>query len=81
MAKHYIKGNDEERFAKSGTTVAVKNGNFEKAFRRFKKKCIDEGIVQEYRERGEFVGDSERRRKAKDAGRKRWMKKLRQRDQ
>lgn len=78
MAKHFNKGNDQDRSHKSGTTVSVKNGNVEKAIRRFKKLCVDENIIQEYRDRQEFVGGSERRRKAKDAGRKRWLKKLRQ---
>lgn len=81
MGNHYIKGNDQDRATKSGTTVSVKNGNVEKAIRRFKKMCTDEGIVQEYRDRQAYVGDSEKKRKAKDAGRKRWMKKLRQLDQ
>ena len=81
MAKHYIKGNDTDRAFKSGTTVTVKNGNMERAIRRFKKQCTEEGIIQEYRDRQEFVGGSEKRRKEKDAGRKRWLKKLRQMDQ
>lgn len=78
MSRHYIKGNDQDRAVKSGTTVSVKNGNVEKAIRRFKKLCVDEAIIQEYRDRQEHVGGSEKRRKAKDAGRKRWLKKLRQ---
>lgn len=77
MAKHFNKGNDQDRSVKSGTTVSVKNGNIEKAIRRFKKMCIEEAIIQEYRDRQAYVGDSERKRKAKDAGRKRWLKKLR----
>lgn len=78
MGNHYIKGNDQDRGAKSGTTIAVKNGNVEKAIRRFKKMCTEEAIIQEFRDRQAHVGDSERKRKAKDAGRKRWLKKLRQ---
>lgn len=80
MSKHYIKGNDTDRYVKSGTTVEVKNGNFERALRKFKKKCTDDGIIQEIRTRREFVKPSEIKRKAKDAGRKRWMKKKRQID-
>ena len=78
MAKHYIKGNDTDRNTKSGTSVTVKNGNVERAIRRFKKLCVDENIIQEYRDRQEYVGGSEKRRKDKDAGKKRWQKKLRQ---
>ena len=78
MSRHYVKGNDTDRYAKSGLTVEVKNGNFERALRKWKKKCTEEGIVQEVRERREYVKKSEVKRKAKDAGRKRWLKKLRQ---
>jgi ribosomal protein S21 len=80
MSNHYIKGNDTDRYAKSGTTVEVKGGNFERAFRKFKKKMTEEGIVQEYRTRQEYVKKSEIDRKAKDAGRKRWLKMQRQQE-
>ena len=80
MSRHYVKGNDTDRYAKSGLTVEVKNGNFERALRKWKKKCTEEGIVQEVRERREYVKKSEVKRKAKDAGRKRWLRKLRQSD-
>ena len=78
MSRHYVKGNDTDRYAKSGLTVEVKGGNFERALRKWKKKCTEAGIVQEVRERREFVKKSEIKRKAKDAGRKRWLRKLRQ---
>ena len=78
MSKHYVKGNDTDRYAKSGLTVEVKNGNFERALRKWKKKCTEEGIVQEVRDRKQFVKPSEIKRKAKDAGRKRWLRKQRQ---
>ena len=78
--RHYIKGNDADRYAKSGTTVEVKNGNFERALRKFKKKCTEDGIIQEVRTRKEYVKPSEIKRKARDAGRKRWLKKKRQID-
>jgi small subunit ribosomal protein S21 len=78
MSRHYVKGNDTDRYAKSGLTVEVKNGNFDRALRKWKKKCTEEGIVQEVRDRKQYVKKSEIRRKAKDAGRKRWLRKLRQ---
>jgi small subunit ribosomal protein S21 len=78
MSRHYVKGNDSDRYAKSGLTVEVKNGNFERALRKWKKKCTEEGIVQEVRDRKQFVKPSEVKRKAKDAGRKRWLRKQRQ---
>lgn len=76
--RHHIKGNDSDRYAKSGLTVEVRNGQFDRALRKFKKKCVEAGIVQEVRDRKHFVKPSEIKRKAKDAGRKRWLRKQRQ---
>lgn len=58
-----------------GLRVEVRNGDFNGAMRRFKKKVQEAGIIQEIRERKEYVKPSETRRKAKAAGRARWMKK------
>lgn len=60
-----------------GLTVDVRNGDFNGALRRFKKKVQEEGIIQEVRERQAYVKPSERRKKAKAAGRARWLKKVR----
>ena len=60
-----------------GLTVEVRNGDFNGALRRFKKKVQEEGIIQEVRERQAYVKPSERRKKAKAAGRARWLKKVR----
>lgn len=76
MAKHYIHGDDTNKFSKSGTTITVKNGNVEKALRRFKKMVTEEGIIHEYRDRKSYVGKSEQVRKDMAAGTKRWKKKL-----
>lgn len=77
MSNHYIKGNDRERYAKSGLTVEVKHGNFDRALRTFKKKCTEAGIVQEVRDRKQFEKPSAKRRTAKKAGRQRWLRTLR----
>mgnify|MGYP006171261869 FL=1 len=61
---------------KSGLTVEVRNGDFTKALRIFKKKVQEANIIQDYRERQEYVKPSEKRAKAKAAGRQRWLKKL-----
>ena len=60
-----------------GIAVEVKNGQFERALRKFKKKVTDSGIIQEVRDRKHFVKPSEIKRKAKDAGKKRWKRKQR----
>ncbi|MBR19866.1 MAG: 30S ribosomal protein S21 [Euryarchaeota archaeon] len=55
--------------------VEVRNNDVNKALRLFKKKVQNEGILQEYKERQHYVKPSEKRRKAKAAGKKRWLKK------
>jgi small subunit ribosomal protein S21 len=62
--------------AKQGLTVEVRNGDFNYALRKFKKKVQEDGILQELRERQHYVKPSEIRKKAKAAGRARWLKKL-----
>jgi small subunit ribosomal protein S21 len=59
-----------------GLCVEVRNGDINKALRLFKKKVQEAGIIQEVRERQEYVKPSEVRKKAKAAGRKRWLKKM-----
>lgn len=61
-----------------GLTVEVRNGDVTKALRIFKKKVMEAGIIQEVRDRQEYTKPSEKRAKAKAAGRARWMKKQRQ---
>lgn len=58
-----------------GLKVEVRNGDFNGALRRFKKRVQEAGIIQEIRERKEYVKPSEKKRKAKAAGRARWLKK------
>ena len=60
--------------AKNGLTVMVRNGDVMKALRIFKKKVQEEGILQEYKERQHYEKPSAKRKKAKAAGRKRWLK-------
>ena len=58
-----------------GLTVTVRNDDVNKAIRIFKKKVAEEGIIQDYRARQEYIKPGEKRRKAKAAGRARWLKK------
>ena len=51
-----------------GLAVEVRNGDFNAALRRFKKKVQEAGIIQEVRDRQEFVKPSKKRAKAKAAG-------------
>lgn len=61
---------------KQGLTVEVRNGDFNFALRKFKKKVQEDGVLQEVREREFYVKPSLKRKKAKAAGRARWLKKL-----
>ena len=68
--KHY---NNPEGII-SGSKVEVRNGNFSKAYRRFKKLIQDDGILQELRNREYYEKPSIKKKKAKAAARKRWLK-------
>lgn len=59
-----------------GLHVAVREGDFNGAMRKFKKKMIEDGKLQEVRERQEYIKPSEKRRRAKSAGRARYLKKI-----
>lgn len=74
MSRNY---NKNQQSHVNGLTVEVKNGDFNKALRIFKKKVQEAGIIQELRERQAYVKPSEVRKKAKAAGRARWLKKQR----
>jgi small subunit ribosomal protein S21 len=62
-----------------GLTVEVRNNDINYALRKFKKKVQEDGILQELRERQHYVKPSEKKKKAKAAGRARWLKKQRKR--
>ena len=61
---------------KQGLTVEVRNNDINWALRKFKKKVQEDGILQEYKEREFYTKPSEKRKRAKAAGRARWLKKL-----
>ena len=48
----------------------------EKALRKFKKKVTESGLLQELREREFYEKPTTARKKAKNAARRRWLKKL-----
>ena len=61
---------------KSGMTVDVRNNDINGALRVLKKRMQTEGIFNEMRERTHYTAKSEKRRLAKAAGRRRWLKKI-----
>jgi len=73
------RNNNEQSFR--GLSVEVKNGDFNKALRIFKKKVQEDGLLQELREREFYEKPSAVRKKAKAAGRARHLKKLSKQEQ
>lgn len=61
----------------SGRKVLVQDGNFDKALRKFKKRIAESGLLQEVRDRQEFVKPTVRRKLAKSQAKRRWNKFLR----
>ena len=61
---------------KSGVTVEVRNNDINGALRVLKKRMQTEGIFNEVRERTHFRTKGEKKRLAKAAGRRRWLKKV-----
>jgi small subunit ribosomal protein S21 len=60
-----------------GRRVLVQDGNFEKALRKFKKKISDMDLLQEVRDREQFVKPTVQRKLAKSQAKRRWQKYLR----
>ena len=63
--------------AKRGRKVQVNDNNVEKALRKLKKKITDQGLLQEVRDRQEFVKPTVKRKVAKSQAKRRWQKYLR----
>lgn len=60
-----------------GRRVTVQDGNVEKALRKFKKKISDMNLLQEVRDRDQFVKPTIQRKLAKSQAKRRWQKYLR----
>lgn len=60
-----------------GRRVIVHDGNTEKALRKFKKLIADSGILQDAKDRQEFVKPTTVRKIAKSQAKRRWKKHLR----
>jgi len=60
----------------SGLRVEIEDGKFESSLRAFKRKVENANLIKEVRDRQEYVKPSTKRKVAKNAARKRWLKKL-----
>lgn len=59
---------------KQGLFVEVRNGDFNKALRLFKKKVANSGIIQEVRDREYYEKPTTKRKRAKAAAKSRWKR-------
>ena len=62
----------------NGRRVIVKDGNVEKALRKFKKKVTESGLLQELQKRETYTKPSVERKVARAMAKKRWQKQLAQ---
>jgi small subunit ribosomal protein S21 len=58
-------------------SVLVKDGNVEKALRKFKKKIQEQGLLIELKERETYEKPTTRRKRKKSVAKNRWQKQLR----
>jgi ribosomal protein S21 len=66
--------NPDRESSLSGLYVEVRNGDFQKAYRKFKKKVQDDGILQDLRGKEYFVSKGTKRRLEKLAAIRRFKK-------
>lgn len=59
-----------------GIKVEVKDGKFDKAFRTFKKKVDEDGLLKDLREKDSYLKPSLKKKLARNAAKKRWQKYL-----
>jgi small subunit ribosomal protein S21 len=57
-------------------SVTVRDGNVEKALRKFKKKIQDSGLLVELRERETYEKPTTARKRKKSVAKNRWRKQL-----
>lgn len=67
---------DQQPVTIPGCKVEVKDGRFNDAMRKFKRRVQDDGRLQTVKERAEYTKPSVARARAKAAARARWLKKL-----
>jgi len=65
-----------ERIKLYGSSVIVQNDNVDKALRKFKKKIMESGKLQELREREFYEKPTTERKRKKAQAKRRWQKKL-----
>lgn len=59
-----------------GAAVIVRDDKVEQALRKFKKKIMESGLLQELRERETYTKPTTKRKAARASAKRRWQKKL-----
>ena len=59
-----------------GNKVEVRDGQFERALRKFKKKVDESGVLKDVRKHEHYEKPSQQKKARQAAARKRWLKKL-----
>jgi small subunit ribosomal protein S21 len=59
-----------------GRTVIVKDGNVDKALRKFKKKILESGLLNDLRDREFYEKPTTSRKRRKSAAKNRWQKQV-----
>ena len=67
---------NEEQKVKRGLHVEVRNNDVNRAMRKLKKMCNNEGLFKDMREKEFYEKPSLKKKKEKAAARKRWLKQV-----
>lgn len=67
---------DQDQHNSNGTTVYVKHDNVEQALRKFRKKIMASGLLQEVRDREFYEKPTALRKRKKGLAKNRWKKQL-----
>ena len=67
---------DKPKQRVKGCSVIVQDDRVEQALRKFKKKIMETGLLQDLKERETYTKPTTKRKKARASARSRWLKKL-----
>jgi small subunit ribosomal protein S21 len=67
---------NEEQQLKRGLHVEVRNNDVNRAMRKLKKMCNNEGLFKDMRDKEFYEKPSLKKKKEKAAARKRWLKQV-----
>lgn len=76
MAKVVVKQLNRNSYQSADEFAKAQHDNFEYALKKFKKECLREGVVKNYRDRMYYTSKSEKRKAKEKAGRRKQLKKM-----